>query len=231
MTKPKKQTAVIEYDFLKTLNFEELPEWKRTLIILYLLHKTQRRKAFTANKMSEFYTDYHLKLPDNIHFCLYHACERKMMEHHGYNPSGEKTYSLTNKGIDFAAHFIKEEITSEKKNSAIDNELYDFCKEFKQQLVHNEISWMSIQKTIKEQLIAAMFLIKIKMRKDELSSSELQVILAEVFDIQLPEKSIQSAVSRMKPDIKRVRTKKPLRYSITRTGVHSMRKSIELHQE
>lgn len=231
LIKHKKQTTVIEYDFLNTRIFEELPEWKRTLIVLYILQLTQRRKSFSANKMSEFYIDYHLKLPDNIHFCLYHACERKMMQHHHYDPNGEKKYSLTRKGIDFADSFINEGITPELEKSAVDNGLYDFCDEFKQLLLQHELAWMSTQKTIKDQLTAAMFLIKIKMRKDELSSSELQVILTEAFDIQLPERSIQSALSRLKPNVKRVRMKRPSRYKMTRVGMNLMRKSIKLHHE
>ncbi|MGD7043284.1 hypothetical protein [Jeotgalibacillus proteolyticus] len=200
---------------------EPSTEWLYVLSFSYYLSLFQRNEVTTARTLSKLYPKAEILLPNNIHFSIFQCVDKGFLELVGTS-SSQQVYKMTPLGIKHIEDRIQ--YSRKERNGKILLDQFESDEQKKQvdlfvkTIEPEEYAKLKKLRNFEEQLLLILYYLHEKGITNLVRTIMVYQILLQLKQYKGSPRTVQTALSRARPMVMKVKVENKIHYKLTEKG-------------
>ncbi|KIL43030.1 hypothetical protein [Jeotgalibacillus campisalis] len=211
---------------------EPTTEWLYVLSFSYYLSLFHQNEVITARTLSHLYPEAEISLPNNIHFSIFQCVDKGFLELVGTS-SSQQAYKITSLGIKHVEDRIQ--YSRKERNGKILLDQFESDQQKKQvdlfveTIEPAEYEKLKKLRNFEEQLLLILYYLHEKGITNLVRTIMVYQILLQLKQYNGSPRTVQTALSRARPMVMKVKVENKIHYKLTEKGTIYLSKNNLIH--
>lgn len=196
-------------------------EWLHVLCFSYYLSHYRKETLITAKSINNAFKHADVKLPGNIHLSIFQCVNKGFLKLIGTS-CGKQIYQITHDG----KKHIKDRITYSRQSKIEDSIVVQYETEeqrkqaeyFMQQIKPEDYAAIKKTANFEQKLLAILYFLYEKGISQPVRTAMIYQILVHLFQYKNTQRSVQTALSRARPQVIKIKKENKIYYKLTKEG-------------
>ncbi|TFD97096.1 hypothetical protein [Jeotgalibacillus sp. R-1-5s-1] len=196
-------------------------EWVYALGMAYYMSEQLDQKLISARQLNDLYDQAGIIRPKNIHLCINQCVRKQYLEDLG-KAEKQKTYFITNKGIEFIEKQIQKERSEESEKFYESETQRREATNFLSSLNEHEQLQLKSSGEMSERILIIMYFLRKKGIATHVRPNLIYVLMVEIYGYEGLKRSVHLGLSRTRPLTKKLKQYNKVHYKLTDEGIYQV---------